>query len=425
MEKKLDSKKTYNWQKFISFFLLAFFIVMILQWIFADYYKGAGQTIILFWIFGGLLGYLLSRCRFGFLGPIKRLVNNGDGRQARLMILMMTLSTLIAGFIIAGFGTTLAGNASIGLGVILGGFVFGLAMVFAGGCASGILTDGGKGTLGAFIVIIFFSLGAFIGAILNVYTSELNFLQGDGTNYSNLSSNYGWLIGIIINLVLFSILLVVIKLVEIKKQKTNPLYIKQDVRKTENNVETDDKKNFWQELYYKAFVEKWSWHIGAILLALWFGAYISATKGTSGVAGGYTNWGAWILWLFGYHDLGIHGLVINNKEVISAAKISAGPLKDTGAMFNLSIIIGAMFYFLSSNNFKFGRPKTWLKPIILAVAGLGMGIGAKIAGGCNLGAMWFGISVFKGSGWFFTIFMVIGAVLGLCIQRKVTTCRRD
>ncbi|HCX03258.1 MAG TPA: YeeE/YedE family protein, partial [Clostridiales bacterium] len=46
------------------------------------------------------------------------------------------------------------------------------------------------------------------------------------------------------------------------------------------------------------------------------------------------------------------------------------------------------------------------------IGGLLMGYGARIAFGCNIGALYSGISTLSLSGWIYGIFMFLGAVIG-------------
>ena len=55
------------------------------------------------------------------------------------------------------------------LGTVLGGFLFGMGMIFSGGCASGTLADMGEGEGRALLTFIFFVLGAYRGNGLDTH----------------------------------------------------------------------------------------------------------------------------------------------------------------------------------------------------------------------------------------------------------------
>lgn len=59
--------------------------------------------------------------------------------------------------------------------------------------------------------------------------------------------------------------------------------------------------------------------------------------------------------------------------------------------------------------------------LMLLIAGVAMGLGTRLANGCNVGALYTPIANFSLSGWIFLVFMVAGGVggnlLGRVLQR--------
>ena len=47
-----------------------------------------------------------------------------------------------------------------------------------------------------------------------------------------------------------------------------------------------------------------------------------------------------------------------------------------------------------------------------------MGYGAKLAGGCNVGALFSGIANLSLSGWVFLVTLVVGGLLGVKLVKK-------
>ncbi|KAJ3616604.1 hypothetical protein Zmor_011804 [Zophobas morio] len=119
---------------------------------------------------GLAFGYILVRGRFSFAAPIKRMVVNGDGSQARSFILMLSLSTIVGGALITGLTPEGIGGHSLyvgaGFGSMIGGLIFGIGMIFSGSCASGALTDLGQGVVSALYVLLFFIVGSVAGQAL-------------------------------------------------------------------------------------------------------------------------------------------------------------------------------------------------------------------------------------------------------------------
>ena len=52
------------------------------------------------------------------------------------------------------------------------------------------------------------------------------------------------------------------------------------------------------------------------------------------------------------------------------------------------------------------------------LGGILMGYGAKLAGGCNVGALFSGIANLSLSGWVFLVTLVVGGLLGVKLVKK-------
>jgi len=65
-----------------------------------------------------------------------------------------------------------------------------------------------------------------------------------------------------------------------------------------------------------------------------------------------------------------------------------------------------------ASGFKFKKIKSFKQVLAASLGGLLMGYGARIAFGCNIGALFSGIASMSLSGWVFAIFMLGGAIVG-------------
>jgi uncharacterized membrane protein YedE/YeeE len=81
-------------------------------------------------------------------------------------------------------------------------------------------------------------------------------------------------------------------------------------------------------------------------------------------------------------------------------------------MRNLGIIFGALLATLLASQFKFKKIKSKKQVLAAIIGGLLMGYGARIAYGCNIGALFSGIASLSLSGWVFAIAMFFGAITG-------------
>jgi hypothetical protein len=102
-----------------------------------------------------------------------------------------------------------------------------------------------------------------------------------------------------------------------------------------------------------------------------------------GVSGTFANWGAWLYRLVG-------GSVDKWYYFSSSgaqSTLDAGVLSHTGTMLNVGLIFGALLAALLASQFKFKKIKSWKQVIAAVLGGLLMGYGARLAHGCNIGAL--------------------------------------
>ena len=161
--------------------------------------------------------------------------------------------------------------------------------------------------------------------------------------------------------------------------------------------------------YYKSiFKSPFTYLTGAVLLSVLQIVTLASTNNPWGVSGVFANWGAWAYRLVGgsvdkWYYFGSTGAqnTLNN-----------GFLNDPGSWRNMGIIFGALLATLLASQFKIKKIKSVKQVIAASLGGLLMGYGARIAFGCNIGALYSGISSLSLSGWVFAVAMFFGAVVG-------------
>jgi len=181
-------------------------IGLTVAWVVWWYYSGderlANRGIV---ILGGFaLGFVLHRSRFCFARVFREPFMTGEGELTKAMILALALGIPVGSLIIQSkvVDPFLAIPASFWLGSLLGGLIFGIGMVFAGGCASGSLWRMGEGHLKLWVAILFFSwAGSTFSGIVkrwDLLTREMNLDLIDVTKvgyqayWPNLLEGWGW-----------------------------------------------------------------------------------------------------------------------------------------------------------------------------------------------------------------------------------------
>ncbi len=121
---------------------------------------------------GVIIGIILRYSRFCFSAAFRNPFITGNTRLLRGMILAMMVSTVGFAIIqsryvhIKGFNYDKIPGAvsSVGVHVMIGAFIFGIGMVLAGGCASGVLMRIGEGHALHWVVLVGFIIGTLLGA---------------------------------------------------------------------------------------------------------------------------------------------------------------------------------------------------------------------------------------------------------------------
>ena len=166
--------------------------------------------------------------------------------------------------------------------------------------------------------------------------------------------------------------------------------------------------NMLKNKFYVSWLKgPWPYVTGALLLSVFQIVHITTTGRPWGVSGTITFWGGWLFELVGgrvdkWFWFGGHRL----------STLETGFLAHPGTMSNLGIIFGALLATLMAFQFKFKKIKTKKQVIAAILGGFIMGYGARIAAGCNIGALFGGIAALSLSGWVFAAFLFLGAIVG-------------
>lgn len=172
-------------------------------------------------------------------------------------------------------------------------------------------------------------------------------------------------------------------------------------------------KKIWEKIeknqyYATIFKNPFTYVTGAVLLSVLQIALLASSGNPWGVSGPFTNWGAWIFEAFG-------GSVDKWFYFSSAGAqntLEGGFLNDPGSIQNAGIIIGALAATLLASQFKFKKIKSVKQVVAAVLGGLLMGYGARLAFGCNIGALFSGIASLSLSGWVFALALLAGAFIG-------------
>lgn len=174
-------------------------------------------------------------------------------------------------------------------------------------------------------------------------------------------------------------------------------------------------RNLGKNEFYKTLLsEPLTYVAGAVLLGVFQIAHFVILESGWGVTSAFAYWGAWAL-------QGI-GMDVSSWAYFSSEKAQAtlaSPFwMDGGTLRNIGIIFGALFATLLASQFKIKKIKSKKQIVAAVLGGLLMGYGARLASGCNIGALFTAIASFSLSGWIFAGFLLVGAFIGSKLLAK-------
>ena len=250
-----------------------------------------GSSMLFFRLLAGLgLGYALTRSFFGFAGGVNRSYKTGSTKLMRMLMILFVGTAIVSVCFFIGQDPTeydLWVNP-INLGLILGGLLFGFGMAFSSCCASGVLTDVVTGLPRAFITLIFFGMGVYLGfpvqnsaswvkdTVISTGTFENGVFLPDLFKWDGLE---GYLGAIIVTIILACLTIWVAKLYE-EKRKANNTYtgVDTEILQEKKHEEKGEFKLFSEATYEKLFVRPWTLATGALVIGGIFILLMGVTK---------------------------------------------------------------------------------------------------------------------------------------------------
>ncbi|WP_041083075.1 YeeE/YedE family protein [Thermotoga profunda] len=312
-------------------------------------------------VIGIIFGIILQKGRVCFNSAFRDVLIFKDNYLMKLAAFTLALESITL-LLFAQLGViSLAPKPLNWIANIIGGYIFGIGMVLAGGCASGVTYRSGEGMTTAWFAAIFYGLTAY------------------ATNSGIFSGWTKW-----------------VNKYNITVQNTNQVY----ASKTGPTLSTVFNVNPWVVtlifaglLIWYAFgtkttqrPTKLNWVLASVLIAIlapiaW---WTSAKTGRN-------------------YGLGITGGWVNLFSVYTANK----PINWEGAEI-IGIILGALISSLASKEFKLRMPKDPKTYLQVMIGGALMGFGAATASGCNIGHFLTGVPQLAISSIIASIFFILG-----------------
>jgi uncharacterized protein len=334
------------------------------------------------------LGFALLQASFGFTGGWRRFVRERDASGVRAQLVLVAVTSLLF-FPLLGYASgdmhLSAATAPIGVAVLLGAFIFGIGMQLGGGCGSGTLFTVGQGQVDMLITFVCFIVGATVGSAHLAWWLTL-----PSMGEISLINSFGWYPALLVTLVAIIALYLL-------------------VRRFERPVTTTDTpQKFTQTLFHG----HWPWWWGVIALVLLNLATMLLAGHPWTITYAFGLWGAklwaavggephdWTYWSSGYPSQSLQQSV----------------LADTTSLMDFGLILGALLAAALANRVAPAMRLSSNRIITAIIGGLLMGYGARLAFGCNIGALLAGISTGSVHGWLWLVAAFSGTVLGVHVR---------
>jgi len=383
--------------------------------------------ILLRLVIGLALGYTLMRAYTGFAGSVNRAYRTGSTKLMRALMLMFFVSSVLtAAFLLNSDASTYGLWVNpINIGLMLGGIMFGFGMALSSCCATGVLTDLVVGLPRAFVTLLFFGIGVYLGfPVQNTagWVKNSWFTSSSGGKFSGgvfLPDLFQWdgfngYLGALLLTALFCGIAVYLSYRYEKGRKEKNTYFGNETEIMQEQPDSFDSKGyqlFSEATFNRVFAKPWTLAQGAIVLSILFAVLMGTTKAGWGASTPYGVWFGKLLVAFG----------VSPEAVAGFAKMKPDSFvqpffQNAVSVQNFGIILGTIFYLLVAGvfvkTFREGLHITFREGLIFALGGLSMGLGTRLSNGCNVGALYTPIANFSLSGWIFLIFLVLGGILG-------------
>lgn len=167
------------------------------------------KTLAFFWITGNVFGFVLQKTRFCFTASMRDPYLTGGTNLTKSVLAALAITTL--GFTAIKYGAFINGMpipgqgfvVPVSLATVIGGLLFGVGMVIAGGCASGTLMRVGEGFAMQILSLFFFVVGS-LWAAHDFGWWQLNVILKGKTVF--LPDVFGWFGAVTVQLLIIAFL---------------------------------------------------------------------------------------------------------------------------------------------------------------------------------------------------------------------------
>ncbi|GAB4563955.1 MAG: YeeE/YedE family protein [Anaerolineae bacterium] len=366
-----------------------------------------------FWGFGLAYGFALQRGRFCFASAFRDLFLLQQSRTLRAILAGMAVATLGFALIMSNLVPNTAIGVlppeahviPLGLHSVVGGILFGIGMVLAGGCVSGTLYRMGEGYVASWVTASGILIGLW-GASKTWNWWWINHISKRQPVWLPHLFGYGGAIALTLAA------LIGLFLLALWWEARSGVMFPEPVHGTSGA----DFRSRLRDLWGVVFVRAWPVTTTGIVLGA-INVFEYAYQHPWGVTGELSRWADALASLVGLSAGPLMGM-----DQLAGCALTAetgGGFLTHGLILNTGLIFGSWLAATLAGEFKIRRPRQRIRYAQSIGGGVLMGYGAGLAVGCTIGAMFSAIPSLAVNGWAFAISLTVGAFVGVQVIRRL------
>lgn len=329
---------------------------------------------------GVILGFVMQRGRFCVTGMIRDIFTQKSWRGFNALLIVIAVHAVG----LAALGTAGVIDAQADtfapLAVVVGGLVFGMGIILAGGCASGTWYRSGEGLVGSWIALVMYavSAAAMKAGVLSGFNDAMGAWSLESTSVQDsLGISVWWLA------IPFAAFVAFLTARFLQQENARPKMAQLKPKKT--------------GLAHLLAEKPWHFYSTAVII------------GVLGVV-------AWPLSAATGRNSGL-GITTPTSDTLRFLVTGDSSRLNWGTLLVLGLLVGSFIAAKASGEFRVRVPDaTQTKRSVSG--GLMMGVGASLAGGCTVGNGMVQTSLFGYQGWVALAFIAAGIWVGAKLWLK-------
>ncbi len=373
--------------------------------------SSADRAFAVFWLFGIAFGVALQRSRLCFASAFRDLFLLQQSRTLRAILIGMAVATLGFSLIMS----NLTPNPALGIlppdahvtplgwHTIVGGILFGLGMVVAGGCVSGSLYRMGEGYVASWVAMGGILAGLWAASRTWNWWWQIHISQQPAIWLPRYLGYGGAVIATLV-------VLVALYLLALWWEARSGVFFAEPAAA----LSGPSFQERLRDLYHMIFVRAWPITLGGLGLGV-LNVFNYAYRHPLGVTGELARWADALAGLVGLSA----GPLLGTDQLAGCTLTpESGGLLTHGLMLDVGLVSGALLAALLAGEFKIRLPTDRRRYWQALGGGVLMGYGAGLAVGCTIGAFFSAIPSLALNGWAFGASLALGAYLGVQVIKR-------